>query len=139
MTTKRPGHEHALSDTHRRAQSGPDASRRSSRKHGSSQSLRERLREDPKGVLESELTIVLVGVVIAFFGSLLTAGGWYASYSGKGYTFAGTRSAAPEPILGVIVFFVGACILSLGLVLALLSIGIYLRAKLHRRKSSLSP
>lgn len=92
------------------------------------------MRQDPKAVFEGELTVAVVGLVIVFFGSILTAGGWYSSYSGRSYTVGGVQAAAPEPVLGVIVFFLGAAVTVIGLMLALVCAGMYLRARVARHK-----
>ena len=92
------------------------------------------MRQDPKAVFEGDLTIAVVGLVIVFFGSILTAGGWYSTYSGRSFTTGGVQAAAPEPVLGAIVFFLGAAVTAIGLMLALVCAGMYLRARLARHK-----
>src|ERR1700722_3773033 len=75
---------------------------------GSWQQFCQKVLQSPKTALEGELTVAVVGLVIAFMGSLITAGGWYFSGSTRSGVIAGQGPpAGPEPILGTIVFFVG--------------------------------
>jgi hypothetical protein len=73
------------------------------------------VKDNPRAVLEGELTIALLGFGIACLGSIVTAGGWYSSNAGRGYTFAGSRPKPAEPILGAIIFFFGLAVVVFGL------------------------
>jgi hypothetical protein len=75
------------------------------------------MRRDPKASLEGDLKAVLAGVVITFFGSVLVAGTAY-------WTHLNTQPGPPMPVFGTVIFFIGGIVIVIGLVLALLCIGV---------------
>jgi hypothetical protein len=89
--------------------------------------------QNPKTAFEDDLKVALVGVVVAFLGSLITAGGWYFSGTTRNVVIAGQQPASPEPIIGVIVFFVGFVIIGIGAIAAILCVVLYLRGRFARR------
>ncbi len=89
--------------------------------------------QNPKSAFEDDLKVALVGVVIAFLGSLITAGSWYFSGTTRNVVIAGQQPAAPEPLVGVIVFFVGVVIIGIGVVATMLCVVLYLRGRFARR------
>jgi heme/copper-type cytochrome/quinol oxidase subunit 2 len=78
--------------------------------------------------------VAVVGIVIAFIGSLVTAGGSYFSGTTRYGLIAGQQSAAAEPIIGVVVLFVGIVLIAIGVIAAVLCAVIYLSARSSRRK-----
>jgi hypothetical protein len=92
--------------------------------------------QNPKTAFEDDLKVALVGVVIVFLGSLITAGGWYFSGTTRSVVIAGQQPAAPEPIIGVIVFFVGIVIIGIGVIAAVLCVVLYVKGRFARHKES---
>ena len=90
--------------------------------------------QSPKAAFEEDLTVALVGVVIAFLGSIITAGGWYYSGATRYVVIAGQRQAAPEPIIGVIIFFIGIVVIGIGVIAAILCVVLYIWGRFARRK-----
>jgi hypothetical protein len=90
--------------------------------------------QNPKLAFEDDLKVALVGVVVAFIGSLITAGGWYFSGATSYGVIAGQQATAPEPIIGVVVFFVGIAFIGMGVIAAVLCVVLNLRGRFARRK-----
>lgn len=82
---------------------------------------RTQARENPREMFEGDLVICAVGIVIVFAGSMVAAGGLYGR----------TRSnpTAPHPLMGTVIFFIGAGVILFGLVLALCNLALFLSAK----------
>jgi hypothetical protein len=112
--------------------SDPSTSPRPNRKD-SWRRFRQQAMQNPKSAFEDDLKVALVGVVIAFLGSLITAGGWYFSGTTRNVVIAGQQPAAPEPLVGVIVFFVGFVFIGIGVVATMLCVVLYLRGRFARR------
>ncbi len=89
--------------------------------------------QSPKAAFD-DLKVALVGVVIVFLGSIITAGGWYFSGTTRYVVIAGQQQAAPEPIIGVIVFFIGIVFIGIGVIAAILCVVLYIWGRCARRK-----
>lgn len=113
--------------------SGPPTSQRPSRRD-SWQRFRQQAMQSPKAAFEDDLKVALVGVVIVFLGSIITAGGWYFSGTTRYVVIAGQQQAAPEPIIGVIVFFIGIVFIGIGVIAAILCVVLYIWGRCARRK-----
>jgi hypothetical protein len=98
----------------------------------------EEARRSPKLVLEEDLRFALAGLVVVFFGSLITAGGYYWT-GGRYSSGSSVYQQPPEPILGVIVFFIGVALIGVGVIGAILCAGIYLRARMERSRAPDDP
>ena len=81
---------------------------------------KESVRKNPKLALELDLTIGVVGLVIAFIGGAITLQGVHSRWS---------SSTAPNPALGALVFWVGVVVIALGVCLAVLNVLFYMSAR----------
>jgi hypothetical protein len=84
-------------------------------------------RENPKSALEGDLAIAALGLVIVVFGSLVVAGGLYGGSNPS-------APSSPHPLLGTIIFVVGAGVILLGLVLGVANVAVYLSARRRSRQ-----
>jgi hypothetical protein len=93
--------------------------------------IREQVRENPKQAFQGDLIIAVAGLVIVFIGSMVAAGGLYGN--------SRTNPSGPHPLVGTVILFVGTAVIVLGLVIAVVNVGVYLTAKWRSRNQSGSP
>ena len=65
--------------------------------------------------------------MVVFFGSIVAAGGIYGRNN--------PNPTTPHPLLGTVIFFIGAAIVLFGLILAVGNIVLRLKAHLRRERS----
>ncbi len=80
------------------------------------------MRRDPKGRMEADLILAVVGVVIIAFGGLGTVAGFHAR---------GSSNRLGSPLVGTILTVGGGLVLLVGLVLAAVNVVIWIRGKRH--------
>ena len=85
----------------------------------------EETRSNPRQTLEEDLVIAGVGLAIVFIGSLVAGEGMCNTNSGG--------CTGPHPLVGTIIFFIGAVVILAALCVALLNVALYLTAKGRRR------
>jgi heme/copper-type cytochrome/quinol oxidase subunit 1 len=79
-----------------------------------------RVRSDPKGAMEADLIIAVVGVLIIVMGGLVTVAGVHRKWS---------TDNAGNPVLGNIVAAVGALVILLGVALAIANVVIWITGR----------
>jgi hypothetical protein len=92
------------------------------------------MRKEPKAALEGDLKAVLVGLVVTFLGSIFVAGTFY-------WTVLNAQPGPAMPIFGTVLFFLGGAVIVIGVIMAILCLGVNLwgwasRAAHHEGGSS---